>query len=169
MKSFGLRLVCLGVLGWFVGCVPKGEVRTAAGTKPPVRRVVPAQACIKGQVVGENGKGVSYVFVRTVPKTTPTVTDAKGYYEFCFIRVSTDGSTQSKKVPLREGTYKVLVKKDGYKAAPQVVAFKGKEVTASALRLVEETKPMAEVSTKGKDLKPTKPTTGIIGPAPKEE
>lgn len=148
-----------------VGCVPQGAVKK--GSKSLTTKKPKGPACIKGRIISENGKGMAYVFVRTEPTTSPAVTDANGFFEFCHVRKSSGDDTASQKLPLQQRMYTVHVKKEGFKAKPQQIDFKGKTVSVSAIRLVSDDKPLGEVKDEGKDKVQKPVPSGVTGTFPK--
>jgi len=153
------------------GCVPSKDVKAGADAKANATKKVAASgqsSCIKGRVVGEDGKGIPYVLVQTKPNTTPAITDQNGHYEFCYLRNNTDGSVESTRHPIPKRKYQILAKKNGFVARPIEVDYKGQAIKTSSIQLLEKQfKPGGEVQTKGKDKQHGKLPSGITGSHPK--
>lgn len=163
-----------GAFGAWMGCTAKHAVRqsdqganqvTQAAKKQLTKRA--ERPCIRGKVVDDKNKGVAYVFVRTEPKTTPAVTDASGFFEFCFQRITGGSDTVSQKRSLKAGKYTIFVKKEGFKARPLHIQFAGRTTALQKIVLLEKVVPLGEVQNKAKPKEEKKLPSGITGSFPK--
>lgn len=139
--------------------------------KPVARRAGPSTTlggCIRGQLVDEENRPVSYAEVRTKPPTSSRTANKKGMFEICFKRVIAPKSTRSMRVRIDDGPYQLLAVKDNKKNTPKKFVYKGRELELGKITMFARKFKLMEAKEKTNQKQGPK-TGGITGPPPKGE
>jgi hypothetical protein len=127
--------------------------------------------CVRGRVVDEDNKGFVGVYVNTNPASSLQVTDSFGNFEICHARKVINKDTgETAKIGLPHLTYKLTVKKDGFKARAVDFTYTGKTVRLTRILMVANSKPLPDVvKKKTDDDLNKKKDSGSLNRGPKSE
>lgn len=149
------------------GQVQNPTPRTQPSPTPP--RVVALTGCVRGQLMDEEGKPVSYGEIRTEPPTILLTASKQGQFEICFKRIrSPDNPNSSVRAPLDLGSYGLFAVKENKKAGPVKFTYDGKEVELGQIKMASKVFSLQDSVQTGKP-KERKVDGGVIGTNPKEE
>lgn len=139
----------------FLGLLSLCQCKTTSAPAIKIASASKNNGCISGFVTDAEGEGLSSVEVETKPQTTPTITDHKGFFEICERRkVVNKELGETVKAPLRFLSYKLFVKRQGFKSKNNFTAveYQGKKIHLK-IRLTERGTSFDEVKTRGEGKK----------------
>lgn len=154
-------------------CKHSDSATKQTSNKPTMRRAVKAVStvlggCIRGQLLDEENRPVSYAEVSTKPPTSSRTANKKGIFEICFKRVQSSKSTRSLRVRIDNGKYQLVAVKDNKKNTPKTFVYSGKELELGKITMFARKFKLMEAKEKtGKT--PESKAGGIIGSKPKGE
>ena len=153
-----LLMLCLSTL---LGCPGSSNVKTDNTIISGRTRIQSTTkgnklggGCVRGQVVDEDEKGVSGVYISTQPNSSLQVTDSAGFFEICNARKVINKDTgETAKIGIVHQSYLLVVKKEGYHCRPTKFKYKGNTIKLTRIILVEKSQPLPKVSeTKTKEI-----------------